>query len=237
VVEALAPGVEVVRGGAPHKTMNVYFIEDEGGVTMFDAGIRAMTSAIRELARRRGGIRRIVLGHSHTDHRGAAPRLDAPVFCHPAERADAETDGGLHYFDCTKLDRFKPVGRYVMPLLLRYKWDGGPVKIAGVLEEGDEVAGFRVVHLPGHAPGQIALWREQDRLALVSDAFYQLDPQTGKESPPTLAHAAFSLDIEGARASLRKLAALEPATAAPGHLGPLTGEVRAQLEHAAGPAA
>ncbi len=233
VVESVAPGVEVVRGGAPHKTMNVYFIEDEGGVTIFDAGIRAMTSAIHELAGRRGGIRRIVLGHSHTDHRGTAPRLDAPVFCHPAERADAEGDGGLHYFDCTKLDRFKLAGRYTMPLLLRYKWDGGPVRIAGTLDEGDEVAGFRVVHLPGHAPGLITLWREEDRLALVSDAFYMLDPQTGNETPPQPALAAFSQDAAGAKQSLRKLAALEPAIAAPGHLGPLTGDVRAQLERTA----
>jgi len=30
-------------------------------------------------------------------------------------------------------------------------WDGGPVEIAGTVNEGDEVAGFEVVHLPGHA--------------------------------------------------------------------------------------
>ena len=36
--------------------------------------------------------------------------------------------------------------------LLPY-WDGGPVPIAGTLAEGDDVAGFEVVHLPGHAPG------------------------------------------------------------------------------------
>ena len=45
--------------------------------------------------------------------------------------------------------------------------------------------------------------------------------------------AAFNEDTEQARASLRKLAALEPAAAWPGHLDPLTGDVRAQLERAA----
>jgi hypothetical protein len=47
-------------------------------------------------------------------------------------------------------------------------------------------------------------------------------------------HPAFNWDTEAARASMRKLAALEPAAAWPGHRGPLTGDVRAVLEEAAG---
>jgi hypothetical protein len=43
----------------------------------------------------------------------------------------------------------------------------------------------------------------------------------------------FNLDTEQARASIRKLAALEPAAAWSGHAVPVTGDVRAQLERAA----
>jgi hypothetical protein len=43
-------------------------------------------------------------------------------------------------------------------------------------------------------------------------------------------HPAYNQDTEQARASLLKLAALEPATAWPGHADPVTGDVRAQLE-------
>ena len=46
-------------------------------------------------------------------------------------------------------------------------------------------------------------------------------------------HAAFNLDTEQARASIRKLAAMEPAAAWAGHAQPLTGDVRGQLERAA----
>ena len=46
-------------------------------------------------------------------------------------------------------------------------------------------------------------------------------------------HRAFNFDHEQAIASVRKLAALEPASAWPGHANPLTGDVRAQLEAAA----
>ena len=84
------------------------------------------------------------------------------------------------------------------------------------------MSGFRAVHIPGHAPGMIALYRERDGLALTSDCFYTLDPQTGIHGPPRLPHPAFNLDTEQARASIRKLAELKPSSAWPGHAEPLT---------------
>jgi hydroxyacylglutathione hydrolase len=119
-----------------------------------------------------------------------------------------------------------------MPRMLRI-WDGGPVNIEGTVSEGDEIAGFKVIHFPGHAPGQIGLWRESDRLALVSDTLYTLDPQTGAHGPPRVPHRAFNEDTEQARASIRKLAELEPASVWPGHADPVTGDVRGELERAA----
>lgn len=231
-LEPVAGGVWLVRGGFPKRTMNVYLLEEQdGGVTMFDAGIKAMARALGDLAERMGGLRRIVLGHAHSDHRGAAPRLGAPVLCHPDERADAEGDWGEHYWDYSKLEN--PLVRAAYPAINRH-WDGGPVAVAGTVEEGDEVAGFEVRHFPGHAPGLIGLWRARDRLALVSDTVYTVDPQTGRDVTPQVAHPAFNHSTETARESLRKLAALEPREVWPGHLQPVTGDVRRQLERAAG---
>ncbi|UGS34109.1 MBL fold metallo-hydrolase [Capillimicrobium parvum] len=227
--EKVAEGVWVVRGGFPMKTMNVYLIEEADGITVFDAGIRAMTNAVAAAGARMGGIKRVVLGHGHADHRGAAPGLGVPVLCHVDNRGDAEGDAGLHYMDLSKLN---PLSRVVYPTLLRM-WDGGPVTIADTVSEGDEVAGFRVVAIPGHAPGMIALWREADRVALTSDCFYLIDPQTGRPGPARMPHEAFNFDTAQARRSIRKIAALDPAVACPGHLGPLTGDVRAELERAA----
>jgi glyoxylase-like metal-dependent hydrolase (beta-lactamase superfamily II) len=209
--------------------MNVYLLEEEGGITLFDAGVRSMVDGLRSVAEPLGGIKRIVLGHAHTDHRGAAPGLGMPTFCHPAERADAEGDAGLHYFTTSELN---PVHRRIMPMLLRM-WDGGPVTIAGTVDEGEEVAGFEVVHIPGHAPGQIALWRASDRLALTTDAFYTLNPLTGFKSEPRLALNAFNLDSDQARKSLLKLADLDPASAWPGHADPLTANVADTLRRIA----
>ena len=228
-LEKAADGVWRLRGGFPGKDFNVFLIEDDDGVTLFDAGISAMTNAVAAAGARLGGIKRVVLGHAHIDHRGVAPGLGAPVLCHPADLADAEGDGGLHYFH---LERLNPIARRAYPYLLKM-WDGGPVKIADTVDEGDEIAGFEVVHVPGHAPGMIALWRASDRVALTTDTFYVLDPQTGLPKPPRIAHDAFNFDTDAARESLRKLAALDPALCWPGHLGPLTGDVRSELERAA----
>jgi hydroxyacylglutathione hydrolase len=227
--EPVADGVWRVRGGLPRE-MNVYLIADEGGaVTVFDTGARSMARAISAAATGLGGINRVVLSHAHPDHRGSAGQLGAPIYCHPADRADAEGDGGLHYFHP---ERLAPHARLVYPSLLKM-WDGGPVRIDGTVEEGEDVSGFRVVHVPGHAPGLIALFRERDGLALSSDTFYTLDIQTGLHGKPRVAHDAFNEDTAQARASIRKLAQLAPTAAWPGHAEPLRGDVAAQLERAA----
>src|SRR5215213_5418106 len=74
-LEPIARGVWLMRGGLPKRTMNVYLLEDDGGVTVFDAGIKEMAEPLRGVAERMGGLERVVLGHSHSDHRGAAAGL------------------------------------------------------------------------------------------------------------------------------------------------------------------
>jgi glyoxylase-like metal-dependent hydrolase (beta-lactamase superfamily II) len=107
------------------------------------------------------------------------------------------------------------------------------VTIDGTVQEGDEVAGFQVVDLPGHAPGLIGLWRESDRVAIVTDCFYLTD-MYGREVPAQVPEPAYNFDTDQALASIAKLARLDPAVALPGHLGPLSGpDVREQLERAA----
>lgn len=228
--EPVADGVWLLKGGFPAKTMNVYLIEDDGGITVFDAGIHGMDASIRTAAVRLGGIKRVVLGHADADHRGAAPGLNAPVYCHPADVEAAQSSDPVRpYHDFAKLG---PHGRMLLPRMLPL-WDGGAVPIVGTVQEGDQVAGFRVVELPGHAPGLIGLYRDFDRVALVTDCIYTLDPQTGIKGAARVPHPAFNIDTEQARASIRKLADMEPSVAWPGHADPVRGDVSSQLRRAA----
>ena len=234
-MERAADDVWCMRGGFPHRTMNVYFVEEPGGgATMFEGGIRAMTKHVLAVGAKLGGINRVVLSHAHVDHRGTVPAVDAPVWAHEDEVAYAEADDPHPYVNFSELPAWTKAGptRAAYPLLFKL-WDGGPGKVDRALREGDSVAGFEVLHAPGHAPGLIALWRERDRLLLASDSYYSLDTTTGEFGPPRLPLGAWNLDTEQARASLLKLARLEPATAWSGHADPLTGDVRTQLEQAA----
>jgi glyoxylase-like metal-dependent hydrolase (beta-lactamase superfamily II)/predicted ester cyclase len=232
--ELIATGVWVVQG-QPGRC-NVFLIENGeqngGGVTLYDAGARTMTRAVAAAGAKLGGITRVVLGHGHTDHRGTAPALGVPVLCHPDEVQDAEGSGGWRYWPAD-LAGLPQGSKQVQKVLHRFAWDGGPVQIEGTVGEGDDVSGFRVIDLPGHAPGLIGLWRESDRLALVSDCFYTLD-MWGRGCAAKLPEATYNYDSERARASIRKLAEMEPAAAWPGHAKPVTGDVRGQLLEAAG---
>ena len=109
--------------------------------------------------------------------------------------------------------------------------------VAITLAEGDEVAGFKVLHFPGHAPGLIALWRESDRVALVSDVVYLVDSARLKPLPPgeaSVPHPAFAWNHQEAKRSVRRLAELEPLVVGTGHDAPLRGEnLRPVLEAAA----
>jgi hydroxyacylglutathione hydrolase len=234
-MERVADGVWLLRGDL-RKSMNIYFIEEEGGgVVQFDAGSKAMTKAARAAAAELGGVKRIVLGHAHADHRGTAPFMGVPVFCHPDEVADAESEASITpYMDLSQLP-VAPV-RWIYPFLLR-RWDGGAVKIDGTVSEGNEVAGFRVLHFPGHAPGLIGLWRESDRVAIVSDVVYLVDSARLRPLPAgeaSVPHPAWAWDHAKAKESVRRLAALEPKLVCAGHAPPLRGEnLRGTLERAA----
>jgi len=228
--DRIAEGVWLVRGGFPVRTMNAYLIEDGDGVTVFDSGIAAMGPALRAACLRLGGISRVILGHADSDHRGGAAALAAPVYCHPGERAAAQSPAPFRdYWDLAKLRAY---GRLFYSRILP-AWDGGPLAVQGTVSEGDDVTGFTVIELPGHAPGQIGLFRESDRVALVSDCVYTLDVQTGRRGGPRIPHPAFDADVDQARASILKLAALDPSIVHAGHANPVTGDVRARLERAA----
>ncbi len=233
-LEKVVDGVWLLRGDF-RGAMNIYFLEDGDGVVQFDAGTKGMRKKAKAAGEELGGIKRVVLGHAHADHRGTAPYMDVPVFCHPDEVADAEGDAAIApYMDLAQLP-VAPV-RWIYPPLLRH-WDGGAVQIAGTVIEGDEVAGFKVIHFPGHAPGLIGLWRESDRVAIVSDVVYFVDSARLKPLPEgeaSVPHPAWAWDHQKAKASVRRLAALDPRVVAAGHDQPLRGEsLRATLERAA----
>jgi glyoxylase-like metal-dependent hydrolase (beta-lactamase superfamily II) len=226
-----AIALQVASGKLPRRPMNVYLIKEHDGVTMFDAGVESMAEPLKAICDRMGGLKRIVLGHAHGDHRGAAPHMGVPVYCHADAKSEAQTPGMPPYQDTGQIEKLLP--RLAFPHLSR-KWDGGPVKIDGTVAEGDEIAGFEARLFAGHAPGMIGLWRESDRLCLCSDTVYTLDPLTGEFGEARTPLEFANMDTRQAKESIRKLAALEPNEVWAGHADPVRGpDVVDQLERAA----
>lgn len=226
-VTQVAPGVRQVSVGEPFPSY-VYLLDSPEGAIAFDAGLRGTGPEI--LAAAGGSITRVVLSHAHADHRGGAPELGAPIFCHPDEVADAEAAWPQGYLDFAKIENERV--REALPAL-NEAWDSGPLSISGTVDEVNDVAGFTVVHAPGHAPGEIALFRPDDGLLLAGDVIYTQDLETMQPSPARVPHPFANWDTAQARASIRKLAELEPTSVWTGHAANVTGDVVAQLEAAA----
>jgi hydroxyacylglutathione hydrolase len=223
----VADGIWRVTLGFPLK-INVFLIREGDGVAVFDSATRQLGPKVRAAADALGGATRVIIGNAHPDHRGGARTIGAPVQCHLDERADMEGDGGEHYFD------FKKLPFYARPLTakLMRSWDDGPLTVDKTLVEGDAVGDFEVIHLPGHGPGCIGLWRASDRLAISNDCFALFDPALPRAGKPRIPHPTFNWSTEQVPASIEKLAALGPRTCWPGHFGPLTGDVAGQLRAA-----
>ena len=147
---AIADGVWVVRGGFPIKTMNVYLIEDDGGVTVFDAGISAMGPRCGPAAR--GSA-------ASTGSSSAMPTAITGARLRPSALPSTATppigprpSRSRPFRDYWHLDRLSAVRPPRLSQLLA-AWDGGAVRSPGTVAEGDRVAGFEVVELPGTRRG------------------------------------------------------------------------------------
>ena len=99
---------------------------------------------------------------------------------------------------------------------IQKSWTGPPHDVDRVLNAGDEVGDFRVIHAPGHAPGQVIYFRDSDRAAICGDIIRNMSYLTGLaglREPPDI----FTYDPAENRRSIRKLADLSPSVILPGH--------------------
>jgi len=113
--------------------------------------------------------RYIVLTHSHFDHIAALPSMaasfpEADIAIHRAEAAKL----GPHSLENHRRD-FNAVGS---PSYVEALWK--PLPDASILlNDGDELGPFRILHLPGHSPGSIALYNEEEKILFSGDTLFR----------------------------------------------------------------
>ena len=92
-----------------------------------------------------------------------------------------------------------------------------PVKADIILHESDVIAGMKVIHIPGHTPGSIALLDEKRKVLFPGDTLRYRDGRI--EGPP----AKFTPDPELARRSIERLKRYDFDVMLAGHGEPLRG--------------
>jgi glyoxylase-like metal-dependent hydrolase (beta-lactamase superfamily II) len=203
-VKELAPGLWQLSGFPPN-AINVYLMGD----VLVDAATKhAGRRILRQLKGRQ--VTAHALTHAHPDHQGAShevcTQLGIPFWVGDAD-ADAAEDPRL-------IEERQPKTR--MNGVIRRVWTGPGHPVDRRLREGDEVAGFTVLHVPGHSAGHVAYWRESDRVLVLGDVLNNMNIITGRRGlyePKWY----FTPDPARNRESIRRVAALEPSLVVFGH--------------------
>ena len=212
-MKLLAPNVWRLKQ-FPAPSVNVYLAED----VLIDGGTRwDRRRVFAEIEGRK--LSMLALTHVHPDHQGVAKDVcearGTPLACH-ADDVDA-MEGRRPVQEAAPRNPFNRI--------IKRFWQGPPYKVDRVLAEGDEVAGFRVVHAPGHARGEVVYFRDSDRVAICGDVIRNMSYATGLpgiKEPPEI----FTYDPAENRRSIRKLAELDPRLILPGH-GPAVTDMAA----------
>jgi glyoxylase-like metal-dependent hydrolase (beta-lactamase superfamily II) len=239
-IDAIAAGLS----GLKITFVNVFGLQhQDGSWTLIDTALPFSAGRIKSWAENtfKRPPNAIVLTHGHFDHAGAAKELseqwDVPVYAH-----------ALEFPYLTGLEEYPApdwkAGGGVMPLMSP-TLPRGPIDLGSRLRElpgeGSELSlaempGWKLIHTPGHTPGHVSFFRESDKTLLVGDAFCTTKAESffaANLFQPAELHGPpsyFTSDWGAAKVSVRKLAALEPITVAPGHGKPLAGaEVPAAL--------
>ena len=195
--------------GFPPNAINVYLLGD----VIVDASTRF---AGRRILRQVKGhaVAAHALTHAHPDHQGASHELcetlGIPLWCGTGDVHAMETPGAIR----------SSQPPHQLNRMIDRLWTGPPHPVDRALAEGDDVAGFEVLEVPGHSAGHVAFWRESDRVLILGDVLNNMNLITavpGLREPPV----PFTSNPAENRRSARRLAALEPELVCFGHGPPL----------------
>jgi glyoxylase-like metal-dependent hydrolase (beta-lactamase superfamily II) len=229
----IAPGIHRLGPGI----VNCYLLEEQGGVTIVDAGAPGYFDELpRELAamgRRIDDVQAVLLTHAHLDHIGFAERIrkerGVPVHVHaddvPLTRApQAPKHEGKIRFAALRFVAFA-----LTHGMLR---NPPPILEASTFADGEtiDIPGRpRAVHVPGHSEGSAALFVTARDAVFIGDALVTLDV-LGGETGPRL--SPFNADRRRAFESLARLDGIDARLVLPGHGQPYADGLASALAHA-----
>lgn len=206
-----------------------YLIDTDEGVTVVDAGLpghwRDLQRELASMGRTTADVRGIVLTHGDSDHVGFAERLrretGVPVYVHSAD-ADRAKGGDKPKNAMGAMKLGATLGFFVYGMRkggLRTAW----LKEVVAVNDGDVLplpGAPRVISMPGHSQGSIALHFTVADALCVGDALttrHVLTGDVGLQPAPFTDEPAAALD------SLARLADVKATWVLPGHGAPWQG--------------
>ncbi|MBA0048940.1 MBL fold metallo-hydrolase [Mycobacteroides sp. LB1] len=213
-LQQLAPALYRLRipGGRAH-LLNCYLWLGSDGVTLVDTGwpnsAALIEQALHHLGKDRADVKRIVLTHFHEDHVGAAAEIaswsTADVIAGGADSAFVTGDGRGPVPVLTEGERALHPGFDEPP-------HGPACRVDRPVRDGDVMdfaGGARVIEVPGHTPGSIALYLPEADAVLTGDSVAEFNGQ--------VILGVFNTDREAAMNSLARLAVTGAQIAGFGH--------------------
>lgn len=215
--------------------VNWILAEEDGQVTLVDAGYPGDAARVRESLERIGrslkDIAAVLVTHAHVDHIGGIGwcGVDAPVLTGPEEVPHAKREFLQQASEKDVLLRAWNPRVLVWSLRILA---AGATRDAAVPEVSAIRMGRRLdlpgrpvgVATPGHTSGHTAYHFKQAGVVATGDALVTGHPVTGR-SGPHLLPGFFAHDTAQAEASLDAIAKLDADTIAPGHGPAWTGSL------------
>jgi glyoxylase-like metal-dependent hydrolase (beta-lactamase superfamily II) len=214
----ILPGVYQING----LISSCYLVTSGHGMILVDTGMPAdakkIVKCVKDAGKQLTDIKYIFITHADFDHAGSAMRLQkltgAKIVMHEAELALARKGRGKH------ATGFAAIILGILTPFVRFQ----PVVPDIVIREDEEIAGFQMLHTPGHTKGSISIY-QPGKVIFAGDAFWS--DSHGNPIPPV---KALSFDITQARSSAVRIAALDFDVLLLGHGASVKSDAKAKVQ-------
>ena len=160
--------MEIKKGIHQFRGVSNSYVVSNNELLLVDTGMPGKTNEIidyikNDLKRDPHDIKTIVITHHHFDHTGSLDKLKditgAKVAIHSQ---DADYISG---------EKTQHGSLFMIPVVIFMKiiYRSRPVKADILLEDGDEIGDYRVIHTPGHTSGSICLYNPNNKVLFVGD--------------------------------------------------------------------